>query len=681
MAYALPVKYYNSFLLKKVQKDDVGALNPFLWPGLPWNPAKSAYDGSTIAFPEFPFGTTTPGSAGAFKTSPNLNWYLEEARIKGGFNNTSVDFGVRAYAVEETNAQTNNQSSLIYSGVLNNATGFNATNVFSIGESITKGFNPADGSIQKLHAMDTNVVVFQESKVNKILINKNTVYSGDQGAQQTALIRVFGQIYPYVGAYGISKNPESFAIFGNRKYFADQNQGLVLRLSNDGFTPISSYGMRDYFRDTLATVSTKYREVLTEAQTINLEINADGVLNPITFEVDKSCSYPLGSIVYINGLPVQNIKTGSFVYLTNITTTTGRVDTTTITTAGSGYTAGLNATTGGSGDGNLAVTIGVDGSGGITSATVTTSGSGYQVGDVVTVVGTGTSGTLTVNAVSILSGLNFSEQNVQAWNPSISYPTVGTAVTLGFGTKEIGRIFGAWDIHDNSYAISIQSNNGTTNYATLTYSESSRGWVSRHSYKPQFMDSMRDKFYSTNQGSIWQHYDNVTVNNRTNYYGVRYDASIEFVLNQNPSVTKNFLTLGYEGSSGWQTDFFKSDFEGFDYEYYTTPVGGYIQNQDTTALILSNLKGRYEINTPANTGISAVTPPFAYAGFTRKENRYVANLINNSTAREGEVIFGSSMSGIKGYYSTVQLSTDDTTEPGGEKELFLVSSTFSVSSY
>ena len=59
----------------------------------------------------------------------------------------------------------------------------------------------------------------------------------------------------------------------------------------------------------------------------------------------------------------------------------------------------------------------------------------------------------------------------------------------------------------------------------------------------------------------------------------------------------------------------------------------------------------------------------------------MANLVNNSVAREGEVIFGSSMSGIKGYYSTVQLSTDDTTEPGGEKELFLVSSTFSVSSY
>ncbi len=166
MAYALPVKYYNSFLLKKLQKSGAST---FDWPGLPWNPAVSAYDGAALSpvYPAFIVNATTTN-----------NWYLEEARIKGGFNNTSVSFGVRAFIVEESGSQANNSSALIYSGVLNSATGFNATNVFSIGENITKGFNPADGSIQKLYAADTNVIVFQESKVNKILINKNTVYSG-----------------------------------------------------------------------------------------------------------------------------------------------------------------------------------------------------------------------------------------------------------------------------------------------------------------------------------------------------------------------------------------------------------------------------------------------------------------------------------------------------------------------
>ena len=105
------------------------------------------------------------------------------------------------------------------------------------------------------------------------------------------------------------------------------------------------------------------------------------------------------------------------------------------------------------------------------------------------------------------------------------------------------------------------------------------------------------------------------------------------------------------------------------------------ENQDTTKAIYSFLEGTYEVNTPANTGVNAVTPPFAYAGFSRKENRYVSNIVNNSVARSGEVIFGDQMSGIKGYFATVKVSTDTVTEPGGMKELFAVSSNYVMSSY
>ena len=70
-----------------------------------------------------------------------------------------------------------------------------------------------------------------------------------------------------------------------------------------------------------------------------------------------------------------------------------------------------------------------------------------------------------------------------------------------------------------------------------------------------------------------------------------------------------------------------------------------------------------------------------HAGFNRKENKYVANLINNSTERPGEVIYGNQVSGIKGYLVTAKISTDSTTNVGGMKELFSVSSNFVLSSY
>ena len=45
------------------------------------------------------------------------------------------------------------------------------------------------------------------------------------------------------------------------------------------------------------------------------------------------------------------------------------------------------------------------------------------------------------------------------------------------------------------------------------------------------------------------------------------------------------------------------------------------------------------------------------------------------------VVFGDEMSGIKGYFATVKISTDATTQAGGAKELFAVSSNFVTSSY
>ena len=103
------------------------------------------------------------------------DWYVEEARIRGGYNNTSVDFGVKAYIVEDTFKQQHRLSSLIYSGIFNSRTGINNTNQFSVGQDITRSADPANGSIQKLYAEDTNLIIFQEDKVSRALIDKDAI--------------------------------------------------------------------------------------------------------------------------------------------------------------------------------------------------------------------------------------------------------------------------------------------------------------------------------------------------------------------------------------------------------------------------------------------------------------------------------------------------------------------------
>ena len=230
MATTLELKYFNTFWIKKIKS--VVAANP--QPTAPYNNVPRGYSGVNAD-----------------------DWYIEESRIRGGYNNTTVDFGVKAYIAEDNPQQQNRINTMIYSGIFNSRTGVNNTNQFSVAEEITRSVDPANGSIQLLYAEDTNLIIFQEDKVSRALIDKDAIYSAEGSALTTSGRLVIGQIVPYAGEYGISKDPSSFAVYGYRKYFTDRKRNTVLRLTTNGaMVEISSYGMHDFFRDKLSALGT-----------------------------------------------------------------------------------------------------------------------------------------------------------------------------------------------------------------------------------------------------------------------------------------------------------------------------------------------------------------------------------------------------------------------------------------
>ena len=83
----------------------------------------------------------------------------------------------------------------------------------------------------------------------KILSQKDALFNADGNTNVTATNKVLGQAVPFAGDYGISKNPESFASDNFRCYFTDVQRGAVIRLSMDGMTNISDYGMKNWFTD------------------------------------------------------------------------------------------------------------------------------------------------------------------------------------------------------------------------------------------------------------------------------------------------------------------------------------------------------------------------------------------------------------------------------------------------
>ena len=163
-----------------------------------------------------------------------------------------ISSGARVSAtIEEPFIEEHRTNGLIYSGIYNSNSNTNNLNQFITAEKITKDLNPTYGSIQKLYTRSTDLVALCEDRVIKILANKDAVFNADGNPQLVATEKVLGQAVPFVGDYGISTHPESFAAETYRAYFTDKQRGAVLRLSMDGLTPISDAGMRDYFRDNL----------------------------------------------------------------------------------------------------------------------------------------------------------------------------------------------------------------------------------------------------------------------------------------------------------------------------------------------------------------------------------------------------------------------------------------------
>jgi hypothetical protein len=300
MSKTIEVKYFNSFLLKKTLKAIDGAA---LWCGDPANPD---------FYPLFPVEVDNTTEAVI-----NKNWFVEEARMYGGFNEDEVDLGVRAYLVNDDEDNLELTNSLIYSGIFNNRTGVNNTNVFSVSEDITKSLDPRYGSIQRLYAEDSNLLIFQESKVNAVLIDKDALYTAEGDSNVTSSNSFLGDIRQYMGEYGIGRFPESFSVDGGRKYYADVPNSAIMRLSADGNTEISKYGMEDWFKDNLQLISPEYKRFVFG---ITWTIPWSTPTSVITVGGDN-----ISQLDY--GMTVEGISGYNLLYITDIgTETDGEVD-------------------------------------------------------------------------------------------------------------------------------------------------------------------------------------------------------------------------------------------------------------------------------------------------------------------------------------------------------------------
>ena len=183
--------------------------------------------------------------------------YLESTAMLDKFNSTELVKSIRVNTPDPRFAEEHRKSGLIFSGLYNSRTGLNELNQFDLSNNIQKELEPNYGGIQKLFALDTNLIALAEDKVFKILADKDALFNADEGVNVTSTNLVLGQAMTYQGNYGISTHPESLVYFNNQLYFTDAKRGAVVQLtpSNGQLFPISSRGMSNFFRDRIGTAT------------------------------------------------------------------------------------------------------------------------------------------------------------------------------------------------------------------------------------------------------------------------------------------------------------------------------------------------------------------------------------------------------------------------------------------
>jgi len=652
MGAVIEVKYFNSFILNKTNNDSEMPI---------WNGSRGI-----------------PEDLGGYEVIPNTNdannWVIEESRIIGGYNNTSVDFGAKAYIVEEDTDASFLGNSLIYSGPFNSRTGINKTNVFSIGEDITKSADPANGSIQKLYASDSNLNVFQELKVSRALIDKDAIYSAEGGGSVTSSNLVIGVLQPFAGEYGISKNPESFAQYGYSQYFSDKNNNAILELSRSGISEISSYGMKNFFRTSLELIDNSISEgyVIGGFDIHNKQyvtsLQGNPTLNPsdnnyYTLAYDSKYN---GWVSFYDYEPDQMFSLRNEFY--------------SVKTSGGNAFGQVSGCASGCGP-----------------QTVFQLAPGTVIGSIVP--GATISACLAVPCVSpyTLLGVVASFDSTTNILTSVSPITLNNNSKLFFGSstglyKHYSKSVGRGDFYGVGYpsSVSFVVNDNpvkSKSFFTIGY-EGSNGWqidtagissdntgtnfsTTSQSWIDVFDQSFDIKSYHEGQFTVVEGTavsttaaigtTSISINNLTGVFGLTQGQVIVPV---GAAIYGKGVPLGTTIVS----------------YVASTRVLTVSQNLNTAAATL--LRFSLTVNrADYNTVFGTSNPGFInnyYQGFNRKENKYVAAIVNDSRVSEGEVNFGNQIAGIKGYYAAVKISTDSLTNPGGEKQLFSVSTDYTA---
>ena len=175
---------------------------------------------------------------------------LESNRILDDWNEAILEYSLRVNSTVDDYKKKVSENAICYSGIYGINTGVNRLNEFNLSLANFKYLDKAFGSIQKIHARDTDLLVFQEEKISSVLYGKNLLFDAAGGGQIASIPEVLGNQIAFQYENGISRNPESFAMWGEDIYCTDARRGTVIQITGNQIGEITN-GLQSHFRDVM----------------------------------------------------------------------------------------------------------------------------------------------------------------------------------------------------------------------------------------------------------------------------------------------------------------------------------------------------------------------------------------------------------------------------------------------
>lgn len=381
---------------------------------------------------------------------------------------------------------------------------YNGFSAFNLANTPYRDYDQAYGGIQVMKQNNEGIILWQEDKTSKILVDRNVIESADgQGSITTNRDKLGIQIF-YKGDYGIAQQPESLNGSDGIWYYMDLKRGKYLRLSNDGITPISDYKMRNYFYDKAKS----YLESYAQTRIIG-GYDARNEESIISFPVVLTSVVTTTSGDLLGDLPNSSLQDPNFnidveVEIGNPSSLTyGNEDRTwsTLEEDWDSWGGNLYSTTEISETGVVQIT---------SDQALEAQETGVNTLDVYVLLNTSVGNLLTFADLIIDSG-------------TLVLPTVNSAYpTLSVVTTTAEDAF------------------------TLAFYEPANRWSTFYSFKPEMFATINSLFLSFKDGALYKH---DTGSNYNRFYGTTYPSTFTPVISDAPFDVKAYYSVMIDGTT------------------------------------------------------------------------------------------------------------------------------------